>query len=384
MTLNSGTVNLLYKVHFPANDTGYVVGELGTILKTTDGGTNWITLNSGTTLTLRGVYFATAITGFAVGDSGIILKTDDGGINWTKYIYNNAMASFTAVQFINNNVGFAAGYEYPPLSPMILKTTDGGSNWNNTIINGGVQYVVSSMHFPVADTGYAFLYGEAVKTVDGGNTWNSIPISPSLNIDFVACFFTDATTGYVGGWYYVPRLGKTTDGCINWTIESDSMYGITSIYFPDTNTGYATTTQGIIKTTDAGNSWNKITDTSFTYSVRSLYFTDISTGYAVGGNGTIIKTTNGGVGINEMKKESEEIIIHPNPMHSTATLTISSFQRTANYELIIYNVFGSIVFQSAIRDSKSVIKRDGLPGGIYFYKISARSNFIATGKVIIQ
>ena len=42
----------------------------------------WVSLNSGTTKTLRSVYFVNTDTGWVVGDSGTILKTTDGGLNW--------------------------------------------------------------------------------------------------------------------------------------------------------------------------------------------------------------------------------------------------------------------------------------------------------------
>ena len=55
----------------------------GTIIRTTDGGNNWIIQNSGTTTNLWDVYFTDANTGTAVGEAGIILRTTDGGNTWT-------------------------------------------------------------------------------------------------------------------------------------------------------------------------------------------------------------------------------------------------------------------------------------------------------------
>ena len=55
----------------------------GTIIRTTDSGTNWISQTSGTTGNLLGVSFSDANTGTAVGETGKILRTTDGGTNWT-------------------------------------------------------------------------------------------------------------------------------------------------------------------------------------------------------------------------------------------------------------------------------------------------------------
>ena len=63
--------------------TGYAVGNSGTILKTTDGGANWVAQTSGTANICSDVHFPVdATTGYAVGSSGTILKTTDGGANW--------------------------------------------------------------------------------------------------------------------------------------------------------------------------------------------------------------------------------------------------------------------------------------------------------------
>ena len=59
------------------------VGAGGTILKTIDGGANWILQTEPSGKNLRSVYFPQdAVTGYAVGEGGTILKTTDGGTNW--------------------------------------------------------------------------------------------------------------------------------------------------------------------------------------------------------------------------------------------------------------------------------------------------------------
>jgi photosystem II stability/assembly factor-like uncharacterized protein len=60
--------------------TGTAVGADGTILRTTDGGSTWITQTSGTTNYLIGVSFTDAMTGTAVGADGTILRTTTGGV----------------------------------------------------------------------------------------------------------------------------------------------------------------------------------------------------------------------------------------------------------------------------------------------------------------
>ena len=59
--------------------TGTVVGTEGTIFRTTDGGTTWVTQTSGTTNDLHGVSFTDGNNGTVVGDDGTILRTTNGG-----------------------------------------------------------------------------------------------------------------------------------------------------------------------------------------------------------------------------------------------------------------------------------------------------------------
>src|SRR6266566_4549973 len=75
--VSSGTTNNLNGAYLLGSGTGFVVGDAGTILKTTDAGATWAPLTSGTTTTLHGVYFFDPNEGVAVGDQGLILRTTD-------------------------------------------------------------------------------------------------------------------------------------------------------------------------------------------------------------------------------------------------------------------------------------------------------------------
>jgi hypothetical protein len=54
----------------------------GMILKTIDSGTTWFELSSGTTNSLNAVFFTDANTGYTIGWGGTILKTSDGGTDF--------------------------------------------------------------------------------------------------------------------------------------------------------------------------------------------------------------------------------------------------------------------------------------------------------------
>jgi photosystem II stability/assembly factor-like uncharacterized protein len=73
---------ILYAVSFPDPQHGFIAGEFGTILATSDGGETWEKRDVGTDKTLFGVRFATPDKGWAVGIDGLILHTNDGGRTW--------------------------------------------------------------------------------------------------------------------------------------------------------------------------------------------------------------------------------------------------------------------------------------------------------------
>jgi len=107
-----------------SHQIGYIVGGLGKIAKTTDGGTTWNFLNKGTEANFYAIDFPeTDQIGYAVGDSGYILKTTDSGTNWVRQFTGSGL-SFYDVDFINNQFGFAVGAR-----GVCFKTTNGGATW---------------------------------------------------------------------------------------------------------------------------------------------------------------------------------------------------------------------------------------------------------------
>ena len=59
-------------------NTGYAVSDLGAILNTTNGGTDWTIQKSWTENFLNSIYFTDTKTGYTVGWGGTILKTTNG------------------------------------------------------------------------------------------------------------------------------------------------------------------------------------------------------------------------------------------------------------------------------------------------------------------
>jgi len=92
-------------ITFTGNDTGYAVGGGWTgsayqslILKTINGGNNWVTQNYTISQILQDVYFLDSKKGYAVGRGGIILKTENGGTIGINKISTGTPLSFSLFQ----------------------------------------------------------------------------------------------------------------------------------------------------------------------------------------------------------------------------------------------------------------------------------------------
>jgi photosystem II stability/assembly factor-like uncharacterized protein len=284
---NSGTTSNLLSVYFIDSNTGWAVGDVGTILRTIDGGSNWIIQTNITTNSLRSVYFTDSDTGWVVGDSGTILKTTDGGNNWVSQSIESTN-DLSSVFFTDSFTGWTVGY-----NGTILKTTDGGNNWvfqyNETF------EILRSVYFTDSNTGWVVGGdpnggGTILKTTDGGNNW----IYQNGGGGFLySVYFTDSNTGWAVG-PYLGAIIKTIDGGNNWTYQ---FFGspLNSVYFTDSSNGWIVGNgDAILKTTDGGDSWTT-QNIGTSSQLNSIHFTSSDTGWAVGDDGIILNTTDGGI-----------------------------------------------------------------------------------------
>ena len=380
VTQNSGTTNSLNSVYYTDVNTGYIVGDGGTILKTFDGGINWVSLPSGTQYNLASVHFPIADTGYAVGNYyyGTILKTIDAGMTWT--ILVSSYAAYYSVYFTSADTGYVTE-SYDMGSGNIMKTIDGGNAWNFTDV--GWQFGIC---FPNALTGYSvgvngqiWSYGTINKTIDGGSTWVNIFSLADIKLNSV--YFIDPEKGYVVG--NGGTVLKTTDGGINWENQtSGTVNNLTSVYFTDADIGYVVGESGtIMKTTNGGITWENQTSGTFN-DLTSVYFTDADTGYVVGDDGTILKTMDGGgppVEVTERSLNSGSLKIYPNP--SSDKITIETSEKLQKSYLSIYNLNGMELLKQHILESKSIIDISSLPSGIYLVKVLGDKT-VQIGKII--
>ena len=266
---------------------------------------NWVSQNSGTNSQLDGVYFVDENNGWVTGWGQLILHTTNGGATWG--LQNTPATSLHSVFFTDLMNGWAAGS-----SSQIIHTTDGGATWT-VQQNLGSQEILQ-LFFINENMGWAVggfydllsgSYGRVIyNTTDGGNNWN-VQYNMTFQAELNSIYFIDSNTGYADGG---SGIMKTTNGGSSWFVQqSISGFTLGDIFFTSSTTGYVTGWYtgvphytAIFKTTDGGNSWNQ-TSLGQNEDLTGLYFTSELNGWAVGADysgssslALIYRTTDGG------------------------------------------------------------------------------------------
>jgi photosystem II stability/assembly factor-like uncharacterized protein len=165
-----------YDVEFVDPNTGWIVGEFGKILKTTDGGKTWKeqqqALVGGEIVdaldlpTFFGIDCIDANECTAVGLDGKIASTKDGGATWA---FEDTGGGFTeplfTVQIFPDGSGWAAG-----VAGEVMKRERG--EWQRAELGMRVFSWLRQVGFADANNGWLVGgFGTILHTRDGGKTW---------------------------------------------------------------------------------------------------------------------------------------------------------------------------------------------------------------------
>jgi len=358
----SGTARRLKDVWFihPSVPRGWVVGDSGTILSTTNLGATWSAQTSPTTQPLYGVGWA--VPGYsyrewasAVGGqgTGVILHTTDSGNTW------NVKATPTpvmyAVSYGDSLSGWAAGD-----SGQVWRTTDGGLSWafqakTLAVIWFGVWFSNPRRGWTCGTN------GAIMATTDGGASWSTQASGTSNTLRGVC--FRDSLTGCVVG--DSGKILRTTNGGGAWSpISSGTAVNLNAVYLtPIASNGFAVGDSGkILGTGDLGATW--VPDFSgTTQTLRGVWCWRDMPGmvaWAVGDSGTILFSLYVGVEAERstLNLKRSPLTLTPNP--------IVSFAKVPGYEserFALYDISGRKV--GTYRGDRI---GEGLGAGVYFLR----------------
>ncbi len=274
----SGTTKNLQGVFFTDAYHGIVVGDGGTILRTTNGGLLWSIQYSGVTQNIRSVAFADSGNGIAVGDGGIILRTTDGGNHWTSQSSGRSL-TFKSISYTHLNKAVLVGD-----SGTVLHSTDSGITWTPQV--SGTEVGLTGVSFANSNIGIAVgNAGTIIRTTNSGAAWLNRPSLTWRVLMGVSCI---DDVGYVisdyASWY------KTMDSGLTWTnfgVTQNLNGNLRGISFIDRNKGIVVGSGLICQTDMGGDGWSAI---STRFQLKAVSTTELTVQTAVGDNGAIIRS----------------------------------------------------------------------------------------------
>ena len=323
-------VDWVRKYSFISEREGWIVGDwisnesselVAKIFKTDNAGEEWTEIQSSIQIdyaiyNIDDIEFSNSLKGFVLANppsawpvdeqnqhAGLIYQTNDGGQSWS-LIDIGIERKFNQIVFVDSLKGFLlsqpyySNYDFE--TSLLHYSEDGGNTWNTS---PGLGY--GRMQFVNDSTAWAGHY----RTINGGQSWKYHEFDyPELESPITKTFFLDSLVGYA---ISQKRVLKTQDAGFSWNILPDIQSGqLTDIRFFDTEHGYICGKGGsIFKTDDGGESWTRFGSGS-TENLNDVDFVDSNSGWAVGNRGTILSTTNGGMGWNKQDIPSECESLH--------------------------------------------------------------------------
>lgn len=251
----------------------------------------WVRQTSGVTTDLFDAAFFNANTGIVVGEAGTMLKTTTKGVIWTQ-LPHLTPAYLVTISSINENTAWTAGQ-----AGFVYKTTNKGETWQTQSIPEPQS--ISCIYFVNANKGVAVgELGYILTTDNGGAKW--VKQNREFERHLLGVFFIDENTGWAVGSYSDvdnTRILKSTNGGGEWFDQESGLEEkvLNAVHFIDANTGTIVGSQGtILKTTNGGNNWT-LQQSGTLANLNDVDFINSNTGIIIGNSGLIIKTTNNGV-----------------------------------------------------------------------------------------
>jgi photosystem II stability/assembly factor-like uncharacterized protein len=388
---SSGVTSVLHSVSAIDNNTAWICGAGGKVLRTTNGGVNWIMTNSpNAALSLYCIYGISSLTALVTGSSSstYVYKTSNGGQNWT--------------QTFSQSGGFINVIMHDQSSPYVIVGNPVGGSW--TLFQSG----------------------------DEGSTWQSsgLSILPQAGNEsgFInaGLIFEDS---YVSFGTNNSRIYHSFQAQ-NWIAQPTTGHqNIHAIAFVDTLIGVAGSSTGLLFTSNRGTNWlpmtspgsGNINGIAFGYSYGELFYARGTSVYFTSNSGTnwVTMTTQTGTYNHMIRARSGYNIWairdnggiskynYPIGIEPIGTEIPSAFSLSQNYPnpfnpstFIKFDVskssFVSLkIFDALGREIAALVNEQLKPGtyqvdwdgtnytsGVYFYKLYTES-YTATKKMIL-
>jgi photosystem II stability/assembly factor-like uncharacterized protein len=390
-TIGSTGLKYISSVKAVNSSVAYVAGTRG-IMKTTDGGSTWVSAG-GTAVdtiywnTIETVGPDTVFATATIGSGDVIFRTVNGGGNWVP-VASQPNGFFNGVRMFDHLNGFAVS---DPVAGawVILLTSDGGASWHPTAsppLRVGTETgfsnsaAIAGQSFAWFGTGNHRIY----HSTDGGVRWDSISTG---NDDCYAIWFADPAHGIMGTGN---GIAYSTDAGATWSAVSLGMevYGVT---WTISSGFWAAGGKTVTRSTDGGVTWKTSLSTSFY--IQHLSFTeDGGALYGLaGGDSGKVAIYNGlldGAPDSKAGRPTDYRVFqnYPNPFNPSTTIRYD-LPHASRVSLKVYNTLGQEV-ATLVNDTKAAgvytVQFDAgrLASGVYFYRLQA-GNFVETKKLVV-
>lgn len=224
----------------------------GKLFATLDGGNAWTPVATPGS-TIRGFWFADAQHGYAVGDNRLVLRTDDGGATWVPKDLGVPGVNYTSIRCAGTHLCILAAAG----GTQLVRTTDGGDTAGAAVT-------------PATDPIYAAAFASATRVAAAGQNGATV-VSDDAGVRFapiggrIAGTFGALRLGGAANTAYAPgadgKLAKTSDGGRTWTAQGNvpTSADLIDVSFPTATDGYALDADGgLFHTTSGGRSWEPL------------------------------------------------------------------------------------------------------------------------------
>ncbi len=390
----SGINTPLTNVSAIDNNNAWICGYSGKVLRTTNGGTNWITVNNPSAyhnFFIFGIDANTALVSYYNNNipANFLMRTTNGGTNWTQV--------FT--QIAQNNGGIEGIWMSSATNGFLLcdpvggrwslwKTTNGGVNWDSTgmfLAAQGNLYCSSGLFASGSNYYFGTNTGIIYYSSNSGLNWVTQIIPGNNNV--YSIWFNNSATGLCGSDTAVCKTTNNGTWVVTPMPGEDIVTGITG---DGTNT-WMTRYAGIIyKSTNNGTTWTA--DYSNPSNNPYMFIGKARTGnrmWAVTYSGSISKN-DGLVGVTQLSNQTPLSFNleqnFPNPFNPSTTICFS-IPAAQLVNIKIYDVPGNEVMTVVNGNMQQgtysvIINMSNIPSGIYFYKLSA-GDYFETKKMIL-
>jgi hypothetical protein len=377
----SGVTTILHSVSAVNNDIVWICGNAGIILRTTNGGSNWLITDSpNPALTFYNICGIDANTALVTGSDAdtYVYKTTNGGAEWMEVFtqsggFINAIVKFNSASGECAMTGDPVGGRWS-----IWYSGDNGSTWDSSghyLSRSGSEtgFVNSAFGIGIYNSNY-FWFGTSNTRIyrgRGGSNWVVQPSAGDGNTYTIN--FTDSLNGYSGGY---SSLRQTSNGGTNWMFMhlTANVMGIVK----GINTGelFYAESNFINHTSDNGANWAIVHSAptgEYYHMVKARTGNNI---WAVTYTGQISKYTST-VSINpiftEIPSEYSLSQNYPNPFNPSTTIKFA-IPKPSVVKLAVYDITGKeleVLVNEPLPVGTYQSNWNGLrfSSGIYFYRL---------------